>query len=128
MHFVSTTPNYDVNTLAVAHFRRLFGDSNEHQVRPSTKLGRPLPEYAGSLKAPPIAAGATLDQLDALLKSGGRTASLELDGSQTLKSIHEKFGPDSTPLFAVSEEDKVTLIHAEDELPAEGTLVVLATP
>lgn len=127
-HFVATTPNDDVNTLAVAHFRRLFGDSNVHQVRPSTKLGRPLPEYAGALQAPPIAAGATLDKLDALVKAGGRTASVELDGTQTCESVRERFGPDSAPLFAVSEDDKLTLIHPDEELPGEGTLVVLVPP
>jgi hypothetical protein len=127
-HFVATTPNDDVNTLAVSHFRRLFGDENVHQVRPSTSLGRPLPEYAGALQAPPIAAGATLDKLDALIKGGGRTVSLELDGTQTVQSVREEFGPDSAPLFAVNEDDRLTLVHADEELPGEGKLVVLAPP
>ena len=56
-HFVAATPNDDVNTLAAAHFRRLFGDARVHQVRPSSELGRPRAGYAGELQAPQIAEG-----------------------------------------------------------------------
>jgi len=50
-HLVALTPNDDVNMLAVAHFRSLFGEFNLHQVQPSTGLGRPLPDYATGLQA-----------------------------------------------------------------------------
>lgn len=126
--FVALTPNDDVNTLAVAHFRRLFGDSNVHQIRPSTDLGRPLPHYASELQAPHVAGGVTLDKLDALAKSGALAADLALEESPTLEDVRERLGSDSAPLFSVDEDGTVTFVHVGEALPSSGRLVVLAPP
>ncbi len=127
-HFVALTPNDDVNTLAVSYFRRLFGDSKVHQVRPSTNLGRPLPGYAAELQAPEVAAGATLDKLESLVKAGGATTPVSLDDVRTLESLRERLGADAVPLFAVSDDGEVTFIDAKGDWPTSGTLVVLAPP
>ena len=127
-HFVALTPNDDVNTLAAAHFRRLFGDSNVHQVRPSTDLGRPLPGYAAELQAPQVAAGATLDKLEALAKAGAAITPISLDDAPSLAEVREKLGPDAVPLFAVSDDGDVTFIHADETWQSSGTLVVLTPP
>lgn len=127
-HFVALTPNDDVNTLAVAHFRRLFGKSNVHQVRPSTELGRPLPGYAAELQAPHVAAGATLDSLEALTKAGAVTTPISAGEVPTLDDVREKFGADAVPLLAVGDDGEVTFIEAGGQWPKSGTLVVLAPP
>ena len=127
-HFVALTPNDDVNTLAVAHFRRLFGDSNVHQVRPSTELGRPLPHYASELQAPHVAAGITLDKLHALAKAGATITTLPAGEAQTLEDVQQKVGTDCAPLFAVDDDGKVTFVHADESLPSSGNLVVLTPP
>jgi NhaP-type Na+/H+ or K+/H+ antiporter len=126
--FVALTPNDDVNTLAAAHFARLFGEGQVFQIRPSTELGGPLPEYAGELQAPPLAAGATLDKLEALAKSGGVTRDVELDGSSSMESVREQMGLDSAPLFVVDRSGNVEFVSDEESLPSDGTLVVLAPP
>jgi NhaP-type Na+/H+ or K+/H+ antiporter len=127
-HLVAITPNDDVNTLSAAHFRRLFGENNVHQVRPSTGLGSPLPDYAQALQAPSIAAGATLDNLEALAKAGGATRPIELDGTQTMDQVRSELGLDAVPLFVVGEDGQLKILHDEENLPGSGTLVVLAPP
>ena len=127
-HFVALTPNDDVNTLAVAHFRRLFGDANVHQVRPSTELGRPLPHYASELQAPHVAAGVTLDKLDALVKAGATVTTIPADDVRTLEDVRERAGSDCAPLFATDDEGTVTFVHAGDTMPSSGYLVVLTPP
>lgn len=124
--FVALTANDDVNTLAVAHFRRLFGRSNVHQVRPSTDLGRPLPDYAGALQAPHIAGGATLDKLEALAKAGAIVRSLPADEVTSLDAFRDRLGRDAVPLLTVDDQDGVTLFHADDPWPNSGTVVALA--
>ena len=123
--FVALTPNDDVNMLAVAHFQKLFGASNVHQIRPSTDLGRPLPNYASELQAPHVAAGATLDKLDALAKAGAATTTVSLEETSTLEDVRERLGPDSVPLFAVTDDGKVEFVHVDEPWPTSGTLVSL---
>jgi NhaP-type Na+/H+ and K+/H+ antiporter len=125
-HFVALTPNDDVNTLAVAHFRRLFGKSRVHQVRPSTDLGRPLPEYAKDIQAPILAAGITLEKLEALTKAGGLIRDFDLDEIEDKDDIARAIHPDAAPLFAIK-DGKLSFVH-DDGLPAEGTLVALCPP
>ena len=127
-HFVALTPNDDVNTLAAAHFRRLFGDAQVHQVRPSTELGRPRAGYASELQAPHIASGATLDKLDALVKAGAAVTPLSLDDAPSLERLRERFGPDAVPLFAVDDEGRVNFMHADESWPKSGTLIALTPP
>ena len=126
--FVALTPNDDVNTLAASHFARLFGDDQVFQIRPSTDLGGPLPDYAGDLQAPAIAAGATLDKLDALVKSGGVTRDVELDGGSSMEDVRDRMGLDAAPLFVVDESGDVVFVDEDELLPSSGTLVVLAPP
>jgi Trk K+ transport system NAD-binding subunit len=123
--FVALTPNDDVNMLAVAHFEKLFGASNVHQIRPSTDLGRPLPNYASELQAPHVAAGATFDKLDALAKAGAAATTVSLEETSTLEDVRERLGPDSVPLFAVTDDGKVEFVHVDEPWPTSGTLVSL---
>jgi len=125
-HFIALTPNDDVNTLSASHFRRLFGDDNVHQIRPSSELGQPLPDYADELQAHHIAGGETLDKLRALLKSGATVSSVSLEGLDTLDALREKLGPDAVPLFVVSEEGEVAFVGPGGELPDSGSLRVLS--
>jgi NhaP-type Na+/H+ or K+/H+ antiporter len=127
-HFVALTPNDDVNTLAVAHFRRLFGPSNVHQIRPSTDLGRPLPSYAGELQAPQVAAGVTLDKLDALAKAGAACVPVPAAEAPSLERARERVGSDAAPLCAVDDEGRVTFVHADEPWPTSGTVLMLAPP
>jgi NhaP-type Na+/H+ or K+/H+ antiporter len=127
-HFVALTPNDDVNTLAVAHFRRLFGASSVHQIRPSTDLGHPSPHYAKELQAPHVAAGVTLDKLEALAKAGAQARTLPSQEAASLDAVRERLGLDSVPLFTVDDEKRVTFIHDDEEWPSDGTLVVLVPP
>jgi len=126
--FVALTPNDDVNTLAAAHFSRIFDEDHVFQIQPSTELGGALPEYAGELQARTFAAGATLDKLEALAKSGGVTRDVVLDGGQTIDDVRKSCGLDAAPLFVVDEEGAVEFIDDEDALPSSGNLVVLSPP
>ncbi len=126
-HLIALTPNDDVNMLAVAHFKGLFGKSKVHQIHPSTELGGPAPGYASELQVGLIAAGETLDKLEALTKSGGSVIARSLDGIKT-QDLRREFGPDTVPLFVVGEDDTLTFIHAGEELPSSGELLVLAPP
>jgi NhaP-type Na+/H+ or K+/H+ antiporter len=126
--FVALTPNDDVNTLAVAHFRRLFGKDQVCQIQPSTELGGPLPDYASALQAPSLAGGATLDKLEALAKAGGVTRDVLLDGSQSIEEVRQSLGVDTAPLFVVNDDGDVDFVEDEESLPSSGTLVVLAPP
>lgn len=127
-HVVALTPNDDLNTLAVNHFRRLSVPPQVHQIRPSTELGRPLPHYASELQAPQVAAGATLDKLEALAKAGAATTPVPVDEVTSLDAVRERFGKDSVALFTVDDEERVTFVHADEPWPTEGTLIVLAPP
>lgn len=127
-HFLALTPNDDVNTLAVARFRRISRAPNVHQIRPSTELGRPLPHYASELQAPQVAAGATFDKLAALEKAGAVSRTLPADEVTSLDELRERFGKDSVPLFAVDDEKRVSFVHADQPWPTSGTLVALAPP
>lgn len=127
-HLVALTPNDDVNTLAVEHFRRLLGKPKVHQLQPSSELGQPLPHYAGALQARQLAAGATLDKLEALVKADAGTTVVALDEAPTLEQLRERFGLDAVPLFTLSETGELGFVHADEELPAAGKLVLLAPP
>jgi NAD(P)-dependent dehydrogenase (short-subunit alcohol dehydrogenase family) len=127
-HFVALTPNDDVNTLAVAHFRRLFGATNVHQIRPSTDLGTPLPSYASELQAPQIAAGLTLDKLDALVKAGAAAVPVPIDEAPSLERARERVGTDAAPLCVVDDDDRVAFVHADEPWPTSGTVIMLAPP
>jgi NhaP-type Na+/H+ or K+/H+ antiporter len=125
--FVALTPNDDVNTLAATHFARLFGEANVFQIQPSTDLGGPLPEYASELQAHWFAAGATLDKLEALAKSGGLTREIELDG-KTMEDVRDQYGMDVAPLFVIDAEGHVDFVDTDEDLPSTGTLVALSPP
>lgn len=126
--FVALTPNDDVNTLAAAHFRRLFGATRVHQVRPSSDLGRPKDGYAGELQAPQISDGATFDKLDALAKASAAPTPVSLAEVSSLEELQSRFGTDAVPLFAIDDEGAVSFVHAEKPWPTTGTLVALAPP
>ncbi len=127
--FVALTSNDDVNTLAAAHFRRLFGAEKVYQIQPSTALGRPLPHYATELRASQVAAGATLDKLDSLVRMGGLVTSLQVQDVPTLEELRAKRGPDAIPLFCVSSDGKkVSFVDESGEFPSSGLLVLLAPP
>jgi NhaP-type Na+/H+ or K+/H+ antiporter len=123
-HLVALTPNDDANILAVAHFRGLFGESNLHQVQPSTGLGRPQPGYARDLQVRHIGGGATLEKLEALAKSGATVIGASLDGLRA-EDLQNRFGADAIPLFVVSEDGTLDFVHTDDELPSSGELFIL---
>lgn len=127
-HFVALTSNDDLNTLAVARFRRLFGASNIHQIRPSTSLGHPLPHYASELQAAKVAAGVPLDKLEALVKASAVTMAIPAPEATNLDAVRERLGRDSVPLFVVDDEKRVTFVHADEPWPTSGKLVVLTPP
>ena len=127
-HFVALSSNDDVNTLAAAHFRRLFGEARVHQVRPSSELGRPKAGYASELQAPQLGDGATFDKLDALAKVSAAATPVALDEVSSMEDLQSRLGADSIPLFALDDEGTVSFVHAEEPWPTKGTLVALAPP
>lgn len=127
-HFVALTSNDDVNTLATARFRKIVGPDHVYQVHPSTDLGHAEPEYANELQAHHVACGRTLDMLKALVKGGAVITVTEIEDSKTMQEVHRKHGEDAVPLFAVCEGERLAFIHAEEELPDSGKLVVLTPP
>ncbi|MGB5194264.1 MAG: NAD-binding protein [Polyangiales bacterium] len=127
-HFVALTSNDDLNTLAVARFRRLFGASNVHQIRPSTSLGHPQPHYASELQAAKVAAGVPLDKLEALVKASAVTMAIPAREATNLDAVRERLGRDSVPLFVVDDEKRVTFVHVDEPWPTSGKLVVLTPP
>lgn len=124
-HFLALTPYRDLNTLAAAHFRKLLGDENVHQLRPSTHGGHPRPDYAAELQGTPFAAGATRDQLLALLRSGGAITPIRIEGELSLEELRERFGKDAVPLFAVDAQNQLSFIHEDDSIPDDGWLMAL---
>ncbi len=127
-HFVALTSNDDLNTLAVARFRKLFGASNVHQIRPSTSLGHPQPHYASELQAAKVATGVPLDKLEALLKARAVAMAIPAREATNLDAVRERLGRDSVPLFVVDDEKRVTFVHVDEPWPTSGKLVVLTPP
>ncbi len=128
-HFVALTSNDDVNTLAAARFRKIIGETNVHQVHPSSELGHAQPEYADELQAHHVAGGKTLDSLLALVKGGAVVTVTTIERGDTTDDIRRNFGEDAVALFAVCEDgQRLVLIHAGDDLPTSGKLVVLTPP
>jgi NhaP-type Na+/H+ or K+/H+ antiporter len=127
-HLLALTPNDDVNTLAAAHFLRLFGEANVHQVQPSSHRGRPMPGYARELQAHTFAAGATLGKLEALARSGASVTVTPVEETPTLEQMREQLGTDAVPLFAVSDEGVLSFIRSDELLPSAAKLVVLKPP
>ncbi len=125
-HFLALTDNRDLNTLAVAHFRELVGDGNVHQLQPSTEGGLPRPDYAEELRGIPFGAGATRDQLLALIKSGGAVTSIPLEEKPSLETLRDRFGRDAVPLFVVDDEHRLIFFEEDSPLPSSGSLVLLA--
>ena len=127
-HLLALTPNDDVNTLAAAHFRRLFGEANVLQIQPSSHRGRPMPGYASELQARTFAGGATLAKLDALARSGASVTVTPIEDMPTLEQMREQLGMDAVPLFAVSDEGDLSFIRSDEALPSAAKLVVLTPP
>ncbi|MGB5524083.1 MAG: NAD-binding protein, partial [Polyangiales bacterium] len=127
-HLLALTPNDDVNTLAAAHFVRLFGADNVHQIQPSSHRGRPMPGYASQLTAQAFAGGATLGKLQALARSGASVTVSPVDETPTLERMRDQLGLDAVPLFAVSDEGELSFIHSDEPLPSAAKLVVLTPP
>lgn len=126
-HFAALTHDDDLNTLAVSHFRKLFGDANVHQLQPSTEAGYPRPEYAAELKGVLFAGGATRDQLLNLIKSGATITEASVEEGLTMEEIHGRFGEDAAPLFVIDDEEAaLSFIDRGDALPSTGTLILLA--
>jgi NAD(P)-dependent dehydrogenase (short-subunit alcohol dehydrogenase family) len=127
-HLLALTPNDDVNTLAAAHFMRLFGAANVHQIQPSSRRGRPMPGYASELQAHMFAGGATLSKLEALSKSGASVTVTPVEETPTLEQMREQLGMDAVPLFAVSNDGDLSFVRADEPLPSAAKLVVLTPP
>ncbi len=127
-HFLAVTPNDDMNTLAVAHFRRVFGPANVHQAQPSTRRGHPMPGYASELQGNQFGGGATLNKLDALAKSGAAVTVTPVEETPTLDQVREQLGSDAVPLFAVNEAGDLLFIRSGEPLPGSGKLIVLSPP
>jgi NAD(P)-dependent dehydrogenase (short-subunit alcohol dehydrogenase family) len=124
-HFLAVTPNDDVNTLSAAHFRRVFGAANVHQVLPSSHRG---PGYANELQGNQFGGGANLNKLDALAKGGAAVTVTPVEDTPTLDRVREQLGVDAVPLFAVNETGDLIFIHSGEPLPSSGKLVVLSPP
>ncbi|MDH3654475.1 MAG: cation:proton antiporter [Myxococcales bacterium] len=127
-YLLALTPNDDVNTLAAAHFLRLFGADNVYQIQPSSHRGRPMPGYASELQAHTFAGGATLGKLEALAKSGGAVTVTAVEETPTLEQMREQLGLDAVPLFAVSDDGDLSFIRSDEPLPSAAKLVVLTPP
>jgi NhaP-type Na+/H+ or K+/H+ antiporter len=127
-HFLAVTPNDDVNTLAVAHFRRVFGAANVYQAQPSTHRGHPMPGYASELQGQQFGGGATLNKLEALARAGAAVTVTPVEETPTLDQVREQLGSDAVPLFAVNEAGDLLFIRSSEPLPRSGTLFVLSPP
>jgi hypothetical protein len=125
-HFLALTENRDLNTLAVAHFRKLVGDENVHQLQPSTEGGHPRPDYAEELQGIPFGAGATRDKLMALIQAGAAITTIPMEDGLSLDALRKRFGQDAVPLFVVDDEDRLVFFEEEVALPSTGKLVLLA--
>jgi hypothetical protein len=118
-----------LNTLAASHFRKVLGDSNAHQLLPSTEGGHPRPDYAEELQGVLFAGGVTRDQLMALIKAGALVTTVPIEDGLDFGQVQARFGQDAAPLFSIDEDEtELSFIDRDDPLPASGSLVLLAPP
>lgn len=125
-HFLALTDSRDLNTLAASHFREVVGESNVHQLQPSTEGGHPRPDYAEELQGVSFGAGVTRDKLLALIKSGAAVTSVPMEEGLDVERLKERFGMDAVPLFVVDDEHRLVFFEEDARLPSSGSLVLLA--
>jgi NhaP-type Na+/H+ or K+/H+ antiporter len=123
--FVALTPNDELNTLAAAHFSKLFGASDVYQLEPDADPGEPDQDFPLELLAHSFAAGATHERLAALAKGGAAISSTPLDSSLSLDEFHERFGMDAVPLFTIDEDGAATFVQKERPIGGPCELVSL---
>lgn len=108
-HFVALTSNDDTNTLAVAHFREVFGPGHVHQLQSEAHSPRAEP-YARRLRGAPIAPGRTYELLLKWVHRGAVGKVTQLTEAFSFDDYRAEHGPSMTPLFAIAEDGATRVI------------------
>lgn len=127
---LALTPNDEVNTLAAQRFSHLFGRAELFQVAPKgSDAGRSKisAHMHGRLIGRP---DATLARIDELMQRGATVRTTKLTPTFTLDSFRAHHGDDALPLFVIGDNGRLTVVAAEEKLPARPglTLISLAPP
>lgn len=124
-YFVALTANDDTNTLAVAHFRDVFGLDHVHQLQPSGDRGEPHGRYAEELRGAVMAEGQTYDQLSSLIHRGARATVLHFTSDFTQESYEARHNTRILPLFALDDWDETGEGSRRSQVDASTTTVCL---
>ncbi|MBD3169655.1 MAG: hypothetical protein GF307_09255 [candidate division Zixibacteria bacterium] len=123
---LAMTPNDEVNTLAAVHFRDIFGRSNVYQLPPTKK------ENSGKKSGPEHMHGrylfkkrANFDEICSRLNSGAVIKKTVIKENFNFESYKKMYGGSAIPLFIITENKKLNIITAEDEIePGAGDKLI----
>jgi len=124
---MAMTPNDEVNSLAALHLVGLFGSKNVYQLRREDDEGA-----KSRLKVPRhlrgrylFSAEATHTYLDRLFRQGKVIKKSQLSKEYTFGDFMDKYGPNSLPLFIITENGQLKVIDADSpETPHAGQVLI----
>ena len=114
-----------VNTLAAVHFRKLFGEDDVYQVRPSGDTSRDKGAYASHLHGGHVAWGKRYNELMEWVYRGAVVKTTQLTESFGWLDYLAHYGDTAIPLMAVSAPgDKLRVLGEEAKTPMSGETVI----
>jgi hypothetical protein len=122
-HFLALSDGDDQNTLAVTHFRKVFGSNRAYQLDRGGSSASSEGSYAESLRGAHVAGGRTYDELSALVYRGAEAkATLITDefSFQDYRRVH----PGAVPLFSLSGAGALRVLDGDAAPPSAGERVV----
>ena len=125
-YFLALTSNDEVNSLAVLHFRDVFGRSRVFQLVP--ELGEEVPAHLrGRLL---FAEEATYSYLTRRFREGHRLVTIEVEESMTLEKVKAQFGEEALALFARTDDGKLLIfdVHNPPVLEPRMQVLLLVNP
>ncbi len=120
-YFLAMTSNDEVNSLAVLHFRDVFGRSRVFQLVP--EVGEEVPVHLrGRLL---FSEEATYTYLTQRFREGHRLIAVEISEPATVETFRERFGEHALALFAITEDGKLLIFDAHNPPVVEPQAQVL---
>lgn len=128
---LAVTPNHEVNSLAVVHFRETFGRAENYQLARESRSGSKKQEVATRLGGRVLfEPEATWTNLQTRLRDGAVVKKTTLTGEFTYEQFKARHGHEAVPLFLVNGKGQVRIFCADEKMnpPVGWSLISLVKP
>jgi NhaP-type Na+/H+ or K+/H+ antiporter len=120
---MAMTSNDEANSLAVIHFRDVFGDE-VYQTRPAVPSAAGAPRVAMHLRGKFLAEEATYSELAGRLARGARVEVTRLDDERSYAALRARHGADAIPLCVITAQGDLHVVSSVEREPEPGDRVV----